>query len=140
MADIVHEIKIKAAPERVFQALTTLQGLKGWHSTQADGAGGAGGVLTFRHADGPTFRWEVTDCVPASHVAWKCAAGPGDSVGTTVSFRLSPTDDGRTRVEQDHRGWPGTHGNFRKCNTYWGVLLHHLKRYVETGAAAPAFA
>src|SRR5215468_9084619 len=84
VADVVHEIKIKAAPERVFQALTTLQGLRGWHSTQADGAGGAGGVLTFRHADGPTFRWEVTDCVPASHVAWKCAAGPGDSVGTTV--------------------------------------------------------
>jgi hypothetical protein len=72
-------------------------------------------------------------------VAWKCAAGPGDSPGTIVSFHLSLLADGRTLVEQDHQGWPGTHGNYRKCNTYWGVLLHHLKQYVETGVPAPAF-
>jgi hypothetical protein len=26
-----------------------------------------------------------------------------------------------------------------KCNTYWGVLLHHLRQYVETGTPRPAF-
>jgi uncharacterized protein YndB with AHSA1/START domain len=137
--NIMHEIKIKATPEQVFQALTTLEGLKGWHSAQADGAGSAGGLLTFRHADAPTFRWEVTESVPGKRVAWKCAAGPGDSPGTTVSFDLSPMADGRTLVAMEHQGWPGTHGNYRKCNTYWGVLLHHLKQYVETGAPGPAF-
>jgi hypothetical protein len=56
-----------------------------------------------------------------------------------VIFELSPADHGRTLVECTHAGWPGTHGNYRKCNTLWGVLLHHLKRYAETGTAMPAF-
>jgi uncharacterized protein YndB with AHSA1/START domain len=60
-------------------------------------------------------------------------------VGTTATFTLTKTDDGRTLVEHVHAGWPGTHGNFRKCNTTWGVLLHHLRQYAETGDAAPAF-
>ena len=51
--------------------------------------------------------------------------------------RARPTR-GRCSNSQ-HAGWPGTHGNFRKCNTTWGVLLHHLRDYVETGDAATAF-
>jgi uncharacterized protein YndB with AHSA1/START domain len=140
MVDIQHEIKIQATPERVFQALARVEDLRAWHSAQVQGSGGVGGVLTFEHTGGPTFHWEVAESVPQKRVAWKCTAGPGDSVGTTVSFDLAPTADGRTLVELAHKGWPGTHGNYRKCNTYWGVLLHHLKQYLETGACRPAFA
>ena len=60
-------------------------------------------------------------------------------MGTTATFTLTRTDDDRTLRRLQHAGWPGTHGNFRKCNTTWGVLLHHLRDYVETGDAAPAF-
>lgn len=35
--------------------------------------------------------------------------------------------------------WRCTYGNFRKCNTTWAVLLHHLRDYVETGYAAEVF-
>jgi hypothetical protein len=45
---------------------------------------------------------------------------------------------GRTLIEFAHRGWPHTDGNFRKCNTQWAILLHHLRDFVETGKAAPA--
>ena len=55
------------------------------------------------------------------------------------AFTLTKTDDDRTLLEHVHAGWPGTHGNFRKCNTTWGVLLHHLRDYAETGNPAPAF-
>ena len=37
MTEINHEIKIKAAPERVFAALTTEDGLKGWYSAHVAG-------------------------------------------------------------------------------------------------------
>ena len=37
MPEIDHEIKIAAAPEQVFAALTTLDGVKGWHTPTADG-------------------------------------------------------------------------------------------------------
>ncbi|MGA5466356.1 SRPBCC family protein [Mycobacterium sp. NPDC050041] len=139
MPEIHHEIKIAAAPERVFEALTTRDGVAGWHTPAAEGTGEVGAEWVFRFADHPEFGWEIVSSDSPRLVEWRCTRGPGDSVGTTATFTLTGTDDGRTLVEHVHAGWPGTHGNFRKCNTTWGVLLHHLRDYVETGDAAPAF-
>lgn len=139
MPEIEHEIRIAAAPERVFAALTTVDGVKGWHTPTVAGDGEVGGEWVFTFADHPEFGWEVVTSTSPSEVVWRCTRGPGDSVGTTATFTLAPTDDGRTLLEHVHSGWPGTHGNFRKCNTTWGVLLHHLRDYVETGDVATAF-
>jgi uncharacterized protein YndB with AHSA1/START domain len=138
MNEIDHELKIDAAPERVFEALTTLEGVQGWHAPTASGSGEVGGEWVFPYADHPEFRWEIVESERPTRVAWRCTRGPGDSVGTTATFAIAPAD-GRTMVELRHAGWPGTHGNFRKCNTTWGVLLHHLRDYVETGQPATAF-
>jgi len=144
---IDHEIKIDAPPEKVFAALTTLDGLKGWHAPSAAGSGDVGSEWVFSYADHPEFAWEVTESEAPRRIAWRCTRGPGDSVGTTATFIISPaaatypvgSADVRTLLELQHAGWPGTHGNFRKCNTTWGVLLHHLRDYVETGSVATAF-
>lgn len=138
MPEIDHEIKIAATPEKVFTALTTLDGVKGWHTPTATGTGEVGSEWVFSFADHPAFGWEITASDAPGRVVWRCARGPGDSVGTTATFTVTPTG-ARTLLELRHAGWPGTHGNFRKCNTTWGVLLHHLRDYVETGDAAPAF-
>jgi len=140
MAEINHEIKIAAAPEKVFAALTKAEGLKGWQSAHVEGDGSHSKPWRFEFAERPTFRWEVTESVSPKRVVWRCVEGPGDAVGTGVTVQLSGADRGRTLVEFAHTGWPGTDGNYRKCNTYWGVLLHHLKQYVETGVPRPAFA
>ena len=139
MVDINHEIKIKATPERIFAALTEVEQLKAWHSTHVSGHGQVGGVLHIAGSGQPGFQWQVTELSPPKRVGWICLAGPGDSVGTTVLFELAASGQGRTLVECTHAGWPGTHGNYRKCNTLWGVLLHHLRQYEETGTATPAF-
>jgi uncharacterized protein YndB with AHSA1/START domain len=138
MPEIDHEIKIAATPEKVFTALTTLDGVKGWHAPTATGTGEVGSEWIFSYADHPEFGWEITASDAPSRVVWRCTRGPGDSAGTTATFTVTPTG-ARTLLELRHAGWPGTHGNFRKCNTTWGVLLHHLRDYVETGDAAPAF-
>lgn len=139
MPEIEHEIKIDASPEKVFDALTTPDGVKAWHNPGAEGSGEVGSTWVFGFADHPEFAWDVVYSDAPSQVVWRCVRGPGDSVGTTATFTLSPTEDGRTLLEHVHAGWPGTHGNYRKCNTTWGVLLHHLRDFAETGDAAPAF-
>jgi uncharacterized protein YndB with AHSA1/START domain len=136
--DIDHELKIAATPEQVYAALTTPDGLRGWHAPTVTGSGEVGGEWTFAYADHPEFRWAVVESDAPQAVVWRCTEGPGDSVGTVAAFTIVAID-GRTRLELRHSGWPGTHGNFRKCNTTWGVLLHHLRDFVETGDAAPAF-
>ncbi len=37
MPEIDHELKIDATPEQVYAALTTLDGVKGWHTPTASG-------------------------------------------------------------------------------------------------------
>ena len=139
MTEIAHEIKIKAAPDKVFAALSTANGLKGWYSAHVEGDGRPGHTWRFGFTERPTFKWEVTESTSPKRVVWTCFEGPNDAVGTKVTVELSQHESGRTLVEFEHAGWPGTHGNYRKCNTYWGLLLHHLKKHVETGVAGPAF-
>lgn len=135
MAEIHHEIKIDAPTQRVFDALSSREGLKGWHATAATGSGAVGTEWTFTHDDGPEFAWHIHKSEAPQRIEWRCTKGPGDSVGTTVTFTISDTDDGRTLVEHVHAGWPGAHGNFRKCNTLWAVLLHRLRQHVENPSA-----
>jgi len=61
------------------------------------------------------------------------------AVGTTATFTIVSTPDGRTRVRVTHGGWPHDEGNFIKCNTIWGALMDHLREYVESGVSDPAF-
>jgi uncharacterized protein YndB with AHSA1/START domain len=139
VADITHEIRIAATPEHVFRALTTAVELSNWYTAGVAGTGATGSEWHFHFTGRPDFRWRIVAAEPARRVAWQCVAGPGDAAGTTVDYEIAATDDGRTLVTCTHAGWPHTEGNFRKCNTIWGGLLHHLKDYVETGVPRPTF-
>ena len=130
-----HAVNIKTDAARVHAALTTLEGLKGW--TMADVSGG-GGKWTLKYATGPTFVWSVAE-QGADRIVWKCIEGPGDAVGTSVSFTFGKTPHGRVQLAFAHSGWPHQQGNFEKCNALWGMMLHHLRGYAEHGKTAPAY-
>lgn len=138
MADINHEIKIQAPPEKTFKAISTLNDLKAWHTAHIAGKSELNGILSFSGTGKPNFLWKIIKLEPNKIVTWECIEGPGDSVGTKATYTLSKTEDDRTLVELSHTSWPDQQGNFRKCNTLWGILLHHLKNYVETGKSDPA--
>lgn len=138
MHEIDHEIKIRATPEQVYAALSTHEGVTSWQTPHAEGTGEVGTQWRFTFPDRAEFDWEVVESEPSSRIVWRCTKGPGDSQGTTATFLISPLDE-RTLLELKHSGWPGTHGNFRKCNTIWAVLLHHIQQYVQTGSPATAF-
>lgn len=134
MLEIHHEIKIKGDPKQIRHALVDPEALAAWHGGHVSGSGDS---RRFRFEDGPSFEWTVSRPDP-EHVIWSCVDGPGDAAGTTARFSTSPADKGRTLLEFVHSGWPHAGGNFRKCNTRWAILLHHLRRYIETGQADPA--
>jgi uncharacterized protein YndB with AHSA1/START domain len=69
MAEIHHEIKIKASSERIFGALTTAEGLKSWHSAHVEGDGATGHAWRFEFTGRPTFRWEITESAAPTRVA-----------------------------------------------------------------------
>jgi uncharacterized protein YndB with AHSA1/START domain len=130
-----HVVNIDADRAKVRHALTTAEGLKGWTMADVAGEGGAGSEWVLTYGKGPTFKWKVT-AHEGDTVAWTCTEGPGDSVGTTATFHLGSEPRGRVQLTFDHAGWPHQEGNFAKCNSLWGAMMHHLRAYAENGTVA----
>ncbi|MCH0562232.1 SRPBCC domain-containing protein [Streptomyces sp. MUM 2J] len=134
MVDILHRVGIAAPPEKVYEALTTVEGLAGWWTTDTSGSGD--GVLRFRFGDVGGFDMKVLDLQPNTRVLWEVVAGPAEWIGTTVAFDLS-RDGEWTIVLFAHEGWREPVEFMNHCSTKWAVFLMSLKSMVETGAGAP---
>jgi uncharacterized protein YndB with AHSA1/START domain len=135
-----HRITIAAPQAVVFRAITTESGLRGWYTPSTEGAPvhGQKVKLHFKSKEGP-FEWDVTESARESTVHWECIEGPGSAKGTTATFRLTKKDANTTIVDLDHDGLDSGDDKARVCNTMWGILMHHLKKYVETSKVDPAF-
>ncbi|OIJ68853.1 SRPBCC family protein [Streptomyces mangrovisoli] len=134
MVDILHRVGITATPDKVYEALTTVDGLAAWWTT--DTTGSADDVLKFRFSDVGGFDMKVLDLRPDTRVRWEVVDGPQEWIGTTVTFDL--TRDGEwTIVLFAHEGWREPVEFMNHCTTKWALFLMSLKSLVETGAGAP---
>jgi uncharacterized protein YndB with AHSA1/START domain len=137
MVDILHRVGVRSAtPEKVYDALTTVEGLAGWWTDDTKGNGDVGGVLEFRFPEGG-FDMEVTELRPSERVAWRVVDGPQEWIGTTIDWDLRQDGD-YTIVLFRHRGWKEPVEFMHHCSTKWGSFLMSLKSLVETGEGAPA--
>jgi uncharacterized protein YndB with AHSA1/START domain len=136
MVDILQRVGVKAPVTDVYTALTTIDGLAGWWTTQASGtADEVGGRIALRFAAGG-FDLEVRDLEPGKHVRWEVVAGPDEWVGTHQDFELRQEDD-YAIVLFRHEGWREPVEFMYHCGTKWAVFLMSLKSLVETGKGAP---
>ena len=137
MTDILHRIGIDAvAPEKVYEALATIEGLAGWWTEDTTGDAGPGGTIAFRFPPGG-FDMVVRSAVPGEHVRWEVVDGPAEWIGTFVDWRLR-ADDGWTIVMFKHEGWAEPVEFMHHCSTKWATYLLSLKRLLETGMGAPS--
>ena len=132
MPDILHRVGINAKPERVFAALATLEGVKGWWVTTATGDATEGGTIDFGFCV-----MQVTEAKPGAHVHWRCTGGPDEWLGTEVVFQLKWERD-QTFVLFKHAKWREPVEFMHHCSTKWATFLLSLRERVETGAGRPA--
>ena len=138
MADILHRVGVKTAtPEKVYDALTTVDGLAAWWTGDTKGTGDVGGVLQFRFPPVGGFDMEVLELKPAERVVWRVADGPEEWVGTTITWDLRQEDD-YTIVLFQHQGCKEPVEFMHHCSTKWGSYLMSMKSLLETGEGAPA--
>jgi uncharacterized protein YndB with AHSA1/START domain len=138
MVDILHRVGVVTpSPEKVYDALTTVDGLSAWWTEDTRGGGGVGGVLEFRFPPVGGFDMEVVEVEPAERVVWRVVDGPEEWIGTTIDWRLRQDGD-YTIVLFAHAGWSEPVEFMHHCSTKWGSYLLSLKSFVETGTGAPA--
>ena len=137
MADIRHRIAVEnTSPERVYDALTSIDGLAGWWTEETTGDPAVGGTIAFRFPPGG-FDMRVTDMVPAQRVGWEVVDGPAEWIGTTVDWQLRRDGDW-TVVMFTHAGWAEPVEFLHHCSTKWATYLMSLKAVLETGTGSPS--
>lgn len=136
MADILHRIGVaNSSPERVYDALTSIDGLSGWWAERTSGDPAPGGVIEFRFGPGG-FDMRVAELDPGRLVRWEVVDGPAEWVGTHVRWDIRQDGDW-TIVLFRHEGWREEVEFMHHCSTKWATYLMSLKALVETGRGAP---
>ncbi len=139
MPDILHRVGAKTpTPEKLYEALTTVDGLANWWTDDTTGNSELGGVVHFHFpVAGGGFDMKVTELRPLERVEWLVVDGPEEWIGTTVEWDLRQ-DGEYTIVLFKHGGWKQPGEFMHHCSTKWGSYLLSLKALVETGEGAPA--
>ena len=137
MPDILHRIGVDhASPDQVYDALTTIDGLSGWWTTETTGETDLGGVIEFRFEPGG-FDMKVAEIEPGRRVRWDVVDGPAEWVGTNIQWDIQQQGE-YAIVLFKHEGWREPVEFMRHCSTKWATFLMSLKQFVETGTGAPA--
>lgn len=142
MVDIIHRIGIKAPLSRVYAALATVEGVAGWWTKETTGVAKPGGTfhVLFRDPSGKEigkmgFEMRTLDAEKA--VRWHCTSGPGEWLGTDVTFDLRQEGED-TLLIFGHRHWREAVEFTAHCSMKWATFLLSLRQLVETGTGRPA--
>ena len=135
MPDIMHSLKIRTTPARVFPAISTAEGIQSWWTQDAslDPTVGGSGEFGF-YGRRFVVKVIVERLDPQSHMTWRVtnAAWPGD----VVEFALKP-EGSETRLGFFHRGFAQADERYASATTRWGAYLLSLKQCLETGKGMP---
>jgi uncharacterized protein YndB with AHSA1/START domain len=138
-ADYQTTICVKARPEALFDALTSVSGLAAWWVPRVTGSGDAGGELKFFmnspeplivHVDQATrptsVHWTVTDCpfLP-------------DWVGTRPAFTITPVEGDTAELYFRHNGLTAELDCIEMCTRSWDHFMMSLRDYLEVGHGMP---
>ena len=136
MADIRMNVSIKAAPQIVYNAITSQEGLANWWAKQTTAKREVGFVNVFTFGK---FRNEmkVTKLVPEKRVEWECINSIEEWIGTGIYFDLEEKE-GRTILRFTHGGWKEVTDTFAGCTYDWARFMTSLKSLCETGSGTPS--
>lgn len=136
MADIRHNVVIKATPEKVYKAVTTQDGLEGWWCKQTTAKPELGFVNIFIFGK---FRNEmkVTELFANKRTEWECINSIDEWIGTKISFDLEEKN-GNTILRFTHGGWKEVTDTYAGCNYDWAQFMKSLKTLCETGTGTPS--
>lgn len=137
--DYAHRLAFRSPRERVYAAITTLDGLRGWWTTRASGDASLGGEIRFEFpgaTDHIVMRVDLLE--PATTVRWTALEHSDfpDWTGTTVRFDLAPRVGG-CELGFMHVGLIESMPCWAVCQPGWDRFLASLVSYVDSGIGRP---
>jgi uncharacterized protein YndB with AHSA1/START domain len=131
----LREVTCHAPRERVFAAVSTVGGLRGWWTPIVTGTTQAGGQLWFGfEGSDELIAMRVDELTDLFQVRWTCLehTGARDWAGTTIRFELRDGGPQECVLNFEHVGLPAD-----DVTAGWDRFLTSLTRFVDTGQGAP---
>lgn len=131
MPDIFHNFPITAPIQKVFERISTPQGLDTWWTSRSSGTPAPGFEYTLWF--GPEYDWRaiVSACIRDEKFELKMTQADNDWIDTRVGFILEKEDDNNTAVRFYHTGWPAMNDHYKTSAFCWAMYLRLLKRFLE---------
>ena len=135
MPDIFHDFIIKATPDRMFNGISTPEGLDPWWTKKSSGRPKENEEYELNF--GPKFIWRgrVTKCVAPTEFELQIFNADPDWNDTRAGFRLR--GEKTTNVSFYHTGWPAANDHWRISYYCWAMYLRILRRHAEHGESVP---
>jgi len=142
MVNIIHRVGIKAPIEKVYEALSTINGIAGWWTEHTSGTSEPGETVVVRFLtpqgeEKGSMHMQVKAMEPNKMVAWKFTDGPEEWIDTNATFDLHVEGE-YTIVLFGHRNWREAVEFTSHCSMKWAIFLLSLKELVETGKGRPS--
>jgi uncharacterized protein YndB with AHSA1/START domain len=138
MSAIVEERTIAAAPESVFNALTHQDEIAHWWTNDLSAKPEVGSLTEFRFNQwgAGVLQFEVAELDAGEKVRWISRQGPLQWAGTSVTWQLTPVQNG-TNLVFTHDGFAQVDEVYEQTRGNWEYFLDSLKSYLETGKGTP---
>jgi len=143
MASYTKTLRVQAPPRKLYEAVSTVQGLKGWwcHNTVEKN-----GDITVRFSGENFQTLRLMDPTPDKKVIWEWTAQyfpvegttqTDEWVGTRVAFDIQANPDGSSTLSFTHIGLTPQLVCYEKCNAGWNYFLESLRAFCETDRGTP---
>lgn len=133
-----YEVRVSAAPEVVFEALTASSGIAGWWA-KSNRLWTENGEQFLSLDFGQVRKlMKVQETNPPFELTWhilECTLH--EWPGTQIIFKIMPTSDRGSAIKLEHRGLTPQLECFESCSLGWEYFMASLKRYIETGEGTP---
>ena len=157
MPNIRHNLLIGASPEKIYELITSKEGLSAWWTPNVTAIAEVNTIARFPFGNDYYKSMKIIELKPAKFVKWNCIKGDKEWVGTNISFELiagnrqtllnsNPEISGQImqQINEDatmlifqHDDWKDYTLMFAECSYTWGQFLRSLKLLCETGNGRP---
>ena len=130
MIPIKHLMHINSSVEDVFSALSNVEKMKKWYTTNIEGIFAKNEVVTFEFVNLATFKFKVIHFESNKSIHIECVDSEWDNIGHKIKYDLDE-NNGKTRVRYSYEGFEEM--DDANMNYSSGKYLESLRQFCQTG-------
>ena len=140
MLDYTKRVTVRATRQRVFDAIATIDGLRGWWTPRVTGSTdvGADVRLEFDGLDEYVVM-HIDEATSPSTIRWTCITHTGHPEWhrTQPTFEIAAVDGDRCDLNFHHLGLGPALSCYQQCERGWDHFLSSITSYAESGHGRP---